>query len=135
MAAYKSLQMTAPRHPVSGPGIGGRNIHCMRGTFTGTAAAADVITMLRQHPRFRVTGILVKASGAAITVSIGDADDVDRYFASAAVADGAISTALAGTGADYQTSKYTDVTATVGGAGFANATLTVLLFGIIEEPA
>ena len=134
MATVQSLQMTAPRYPVSGPGIGGRNIHCQRGTFTGTAAAADVIEMMRLHPRFRVTGILVKATGAAITTTVGDADDADRYFASAAVADGATSDALAGTGADYQTTRYTTVTATVGGAGFTG-TLSVLLFGYIEEPA
>jgi len=134
MATHTSTQMTAPKYPVSGPGIGGRNIHCQRATFTGTAAAADVITMLRLHRNFRVTGILVKATGAAITAKIGDADDDDRYFASAAVADGAISTALAGTGADYQTTRFTDVTATVGGSGFTG-TLTVLIFGYIEEPA
>jgi hypothetical protein len=135
MATLQSIQMTVPRHPVSGPGIGGRNIHCQRGQYVGNAAAADVIELMRLHPRFRVTGILVKASGAAITAAVGDADDIDRYFASAAVADGATSVALAGTGADYQTTRYTTVTATVGGAGFTGGTLTVLLFGYIEEPA
>lgn len=147
MAAYRSLQMTAPRYPVSGPGIGGRNIHAARGSHTLTAAlaAADTVTMLRLHPRFRVTGGLLKAddldTGATptITLNVGDADDPDRYFAAATVGQaGGYTEAMAATGVDYLTTKYTDVLVTVAAGPAIGATtgaITLILFGFMEEPA
>lgn len=147
MTAYKSLQMTAPRYPVSGPGIGGRSIKAERGEFTLTAALAeaDTITMFRLHPRFRVTGGLIKSTdidtggSPAITLHVGDADDPDRYFASATVGQaGGVNVTMAATGVDYITTKYTDVLVTVAVApatGATSGTITVILFGYIEEPA
>lgn len=146
MAAYKSLQMTAPRYPVSGPGIGGRSIKAERAEFTLTAALAlnDTIELFKLHPRFRVTGGLIKATdldsgGAAIRIDVGDAGDPDRYFAASDVgAAGTVSTTMAATGVDYLNPKYNTVLATVSTGptgGAATGTLTVMLFGYIEEPA
>jgi len=147
MTAYKSLQMTAPRYPVSGPGIGGRSIKVERGEFTLTAALAadDTVTMFRLHPRFRVTGGMLKASdldtngSPAIVLSLGDADDDDRYFSGATVGQaGGFTTTLAATGMDYVTTKYTDVVlkVTTGpGTGAATGTVVAELHGYIEEPA
>lgn len=147
MAAYRSLQMTAPRHPVSGPGIGGRNVHSARAEFNLTAAlaAGDVITALRLHPRFRVTGGVLKSddldTGATptLTLNVGDADDPDRYFAAATVGQaGGVTDAMAATGVDYLTTRYTDVTITVAAGPATGATtgkIVLILFGFIEEPA
>lgn len=145
MTAYNSLQMTAPRYPVSGPGIGGRNIHAQRGEFTLTAALAngDTVTMLRLHPRFRVTGGFVKSDdldsgGTAIRLHVGDADDPDRFFsASNVAASGGVDVTMAATGVDYVTTKYTDVIATVSTGpttGATSGTLVVSIHGYIEEP-
>jgi hypothetical protein len=119
MAAYKSLQMTTPKYPVSGPGIGGRSVKTERGTtIVGTAyAVADTVTMLRLHPRF-------------------DAGDDDRYFVSAAVATAGINTTMAATGLDYLTTAYTDVIVKFAGAtANGTGTITLVIFGYIEEPA
>lgn len=145
MAAYKSLQMTAPKYPVSGPGIGGRTIHASRGEFSLTAALAlnDTITMLRLHPRFRVTGGFVKSDdldsgGTAIRLNVGDADDPDRFFAASSIAGGGgVDVAMAATGVDFITTKYTDVIVTVSTGPTTGATtgsLVVSIHGYIEEP-
>ncbi len=138
MASLKSLQMTAPRYPVSGPGIGGRTTHTARGTYTGAGAIGQAIDLFKLHPRFRVTGGYVKTDGmgTGVTVIVGDAGDDDRYFASAAAAVAGINTAVAPTGLDYLTTAYTTVRATIAGGAFnGTGTLTVVLFGYIEEPA
>lgn len=139
MATVKSLQMTAPRYPVSGPGMGGRSLKVERGVYNGAAlAAGDVIELFKLHPRFRVVGGYVKTDGmgASVTITVGDADDADRYFTTASVASSAINVTLASTGLDYITTKYTTVTATTAGAtSNGTGTLTVVLYGIIEEPA
>jgi hypothetical protein len=146
MAAYNSVQMTAPRYPVSGPGIGGRNIHAARGEYTITAALAlnDTVTMMRLHPRFRVTGGFVKSDdldtngSPAIVLAVGDADDDDRFFTGLTIGQaGGVSTTLAATGLDYVTTKYTDVilkVTTAPGTGATTGTIVVSLFGYIEEP-
>lgn len=142
MANFKSLQMTPPVYPVGGPGIGGRNEKLERGfvdfAVTGTVAIADTIDLFRLHPRFRVMGGWIKSTGAAAsaTITVGDAGNAARYFASTAITTAGTSTALAETGRDYLTSAYTLVQATVAGAATGNTgTLTVVLFGYIEEPA
>jgi hypothetical protein len=140
MAAYKSLQMTTPKYPVSGPGIGGRSVKTERGTtIVGTAyAVADTVTMLRLHPRFRVTGGYVKTDGmgTSVTAIVGDAGDDDRYFVSAAVATAGINTTMAATGLDYLTTAYTDVIVKFAGAtANGTGTITLVIFGYIEEPA
>lgn len=140
MATFNSIQMTAPRHPVSGPGIGGRSLHVMRAEYVFSAAlpVGDVIRLFRLHPRFRVESGFVKTTGlgAGVTLNIGDAADVDRYFAAANVAAAGSSVALAETGRDYLNPRYEDVNATIAGATTgASGTLVVVLFGTIEEPA
>lgn len=140
MAAFKSLQMTAPRYPVSGPGIGGRSIKVERGEFTltGTLAVNDTITMFRLHPRFRITGGWIKQSGlgASTTLQLGDAGDDDRYFTAASSAAAGTTVAMAETGRDYLTSAYTDVILKVAGATTgASGTIVAEIHGYIEEPA
>lgn len=143
MATKQSIQMTPPAYPVSGPGIGGRNLHVIRGEYNaaaqGTAASGDVIELFKLHPRFRVLDGFVKTTGmgAGVTAIVGDAADTDRYFASAAVATAGTNTTLAETGRDYvNVGGYTTVTATIGGATTNNTgSLVVVLMGVIEEPA
>lgn len=147
MAAYKSLQMTEPRYPVSGPGFGGRSVHVARGTFDLTAALAenDTIDLFYLHKGFRVTGGYVKTSDLdtdgtpTITLDVGDADDVDRYFDGSTVAQaGGVDRTMAAAGVGYLTTKKTLVQAKVSAAvatGAATGTVEVVLEGIIEEPA
>ena len=144
MATLNSIQMTPPRHPVSGPGIGGRNVHIMRGEYNtatqGGIANGDTINLFKIHPRFRVTGGYVKVTGglgASTTLIVGDAGDDDRYFASASSAAAGSNVTLAETGRDYLNgAAYTVVQAKLAGAN-SNTTgsFVVVLTGIIEEPA
>lgn len=147
MAAYKSLQMTPPLFPVSGPGIGGRSIKTMRGEFnlTGALALNDTIDLFNLHPRFRVTGGFVKVTdldtggSPAIVLAVGDSGDDDRYFIGLTTGQaGGVATNIAATGLDYLTTSKTLVQAkvTTGPAtGATSGTIVVELFGYIEEPA
>lgn len=139
MANYLSLQMTPPTYPVSGPGMGGRAVKVERASYTNTIAmpVADTIQLFKLHPRFRVTGGYVKGDlGATVTVDVGDAGDVDRYFALAVAATGTVVPMTVGTGFDYITAAYTPVFATIRGATTAaSGSLVVVIEGIIEEPA
>lgn len=146
MTVYKSLEMTAPKYPVSGPGIGGRNIHAGRGEFALTAALAanDTVTMFRLMPNFRVTGGLLKSDDLdtngtpTITLSLGDAGDDDRYFSVATVAQtGTFTSTLAFTGVDFVTTAYTDVILKVNtgpATGATTGTIVAALYGYICEP-
>ena len=131
--------MTPPTYPVSGPGIGGRAIKTERGSFSLTAATpvADTIQLFKLHPRFRVTGGYIKGNlGTGVTLDVGDAGDVDRYFALGVAATGTVVDAMAATGVDYLTAAYTPVFATIRGATTAaTGDLVVCLFGFVEEPA
>lgn len=144
MATYQSIQMSSPRYPVSGPGIGGRNIKVERGEVnlatTGALAAGSVIQMFKLHPRFRVTSGFIKVTGgagASVTAILGDAGDDDRYFASASIAAAGTNVTIADTGRDYLTGgAYTIVNLTTAGAT-TNATGVIVaeIHGYIEEPA
>lgn len=141
MATFQSLQMTAPRYPVSGPGIGGRSIKAERAEFNLSAAleVGDIIELFRLHPRFRVTDGYIKTDGmgAAVTLNIGDTDDVDRYFAATAATAAGVTRMTAATGFDHlNPGRYTTVNATIAGATTGTTgTLVVYLFGYIEEAA
>lgn len=144
MAILNSIQMTAPRYPTSGPGIGGRSLHILRAEFNagtqGAAANGDVINLFKMHPRFRVVGghVTVKgALGASTTIVVGDAGDDDRYFASLTGNTAATTTTMAETGRDYLNGgAYTMVQAKIGGANTnTSGSFVVILTGIIEEPA
>ena len=138
MATLRSLQMTNPRYPVSGPGMGGRSVKVERGTYLGAGQIGDTIELFKLHPRFRVTGGFVKTDGmgTSVTITVGDSGDPARYFASASVATAGVNTAVAASGLDYRTSAYTTVFATIAGAALnGTGTLTVVLTGTIEEPA
>lgn len=140
MAVFRSIQMTTPKSPVSGPGIGGRSIKVARGEFNLTAAltTSDTVVMFRLHPRFRITGGSIKQSGlgASTTLALGDADDDDRYFTAASSASAGTNVSLAETGRDFLTTKYTDVILKVGGATTgATGQIVAQLHGYIEEPA
>lgn len=143
MATFNSLQMTNPRYPVSGPGIGGRSLKTERAVVnlstTGAIASGDTINLFKLHPGFRVVGGYVKQDGlgASTTLTVGDSGDADRYFASASTATAGVNTAMAATGVDYLIPRqFSTVTATVGGATTnATGTLTVVIYGVIEEPA
>lgn len=144
MATFQSIQMSTPRYPVSGPGIGGRSIKVERGEVnlatTGALPAASIIQMFKLHPRFRVTGGFLKVTGgagASVTAILGDAGDDDRYFASASIAAAGTNVTLAETGRDYLTpGNFTIVNLTIAGAT-TNATGVIVaeLHGYIEEPA
>jgi hypothetical protein len=157
MATFQSLQMTAPRYPVSGPGIGGRSVKVERAEInlatTGALASGDVVQLFKLHPKFRVTGGFVKveaAAGASVTYTVGDLGgggataDAARYFASASAAAVGTNITMAEAGRDFLTSPnttggkgaYTTATLTIGGAT-TNATgkIIVVLTGYIEEAA
>lgn len=137
MATLTSLQMTNPRYPVSGPGMGGRSIKMERAVYTGAGAIGDVIQLFKLHPRFRVTGGYVKSDGntASATLNIGDADDVDRYFAATAITTAGVTQMTVVTGIDYLNPKYNVVNATIAGAALnGTGTITVVIYGTIEEP-
>lgn len=157
MATFDSIQMTNPRFPVSGPGIGGRSLKVERAEInlatSGALASGDVVRLFKLHPKFRVRSGFVKVVGglgASVTVSVGDqgsgnvAADPARYFAAAAASAAGTNVTLAEAGRDFLTSPntaggrgtYTTVTATIGGATTnATGTLIVVLDGYIEEPA
>jgi len=138
MATLQSLQMTAPRYPVSGPGMGGRSIKCERASYTGAGSIGDVIQLFKLHPRFRVTGGYIKnaTNAASVTLNIGDADDVDRYFAAAAITTAGKTDMTLATGIDYLNPKYNIVNATIAGANLnGTGEIVVYIFGYIEEPA
>lgn len=144
MAIKQSIQMTVPKYPVSGPGIGGRSIKVERGEYnaatSGTLAVGDVVQMFKLHPRFRVTNGFVKITGglgASTTFIVGDATDDDRYFASASGATAGTNVTIAETGRDYLTpGAYTVVNLTWAGAtSNATGSVVVEIHGYIEEPA
>lgn len=144
MATFNSIQMSTPRYPVSGPGIGGRSVKVERGEVnlatTGALAVGDVVNLFKIHPRFRVTGGYVKTvggAGASVTGIVGDAGDDDRYFASASLAAAGTNVTLAETGRDYLNGGgYTTVQLKIAGATTnATGSIIVVLTGIIEEPS
>lgn len=157
MATFQSLQMTVPKYPVSGPGIGGRSLKVERAEInlatTGALAVGDVVELFRLHPKFRVRSAFVKvvgAAGAGVTYTVGDtggggaAADPARYFASASAAATGSNVTMADAGRDFLSSPntpggkgaYTTVTLTVGGATTNNTgNIVVVLDGYVEEPA
>lgn len=144
MATKQSIQMTAPRYPVSGPGVGGRTIKTERGEYNtatqGTLGIGDVVQMFKLHPRFRVTGGFVKVIGglaASTTYIIGDAGDDDRYFASASAASATTNVTMADTGRDYLTGGAPTIVNMTWAGAISNATgsIVVEIHGYIEEPA
>lgn len=157
MATFQSVQMTHPRAPVSGPGIGGRSLKVERAEInlatTGAMASGDVVELFKLHPHFRVRGGFVKivgGAGAGVTYTVGDrggggaAADPARYFASASAATATTNVTMADTGRDFLTAPnsrggsapYTVATLTIGGATTnATGTIIVVIEGYIEEPA
>lgn len=157
MANFLSVQMTAPRAPVSGPGIGGRSLKVERAEINlatlGALAVGDTVELFKLHPKFRVRGGFVKIVGAAgtgVTYTVGDrggggaAADPARYFASASAAATGTNITMADTGRDFLTSpntqggkgQYTTAVMTIGGATTnATGSVVVVIEGYIEEPA
>lgn len=148
MAEYLSEQMTPPRNPTSGPGIGGRNIHSARGRIViGTnLVAGDTIRLFRLHPRSRVSAGFLKSaqvdSGTAVTFNVGIAGTPALFFSGSTVgrAGGGVDRTLAFAGTDYynNTSRYIDVILTVGtapGTPVTGGEVVVQLTYTIEEPA
>jgi len=148
MATLLSLELTPPVYPVSGVGLGGRNLHSARGTYTISAALAlnDTIQLFDIPVRSRILGGFVKSDdldtgGTGLRIDVGDVDDIDRYFVGGAGTPGpvaGVSNDVAVTGIDYLTTKKTRVYATVSTApttGATAGTFTVVLFYSNEEPA
>lgn len=141
MATFNSLQMSTPRFPVSGPGIGGRSVKTERGSILAgqVYAVNDIVRLFKLHPRFRVTGGYLKTDGmgTGVTVTVGDAAVPDRYFASQSAATATTVTTLNAAGLDYLNGgAYSEVRATFAGAASnGTGTMHVVLFGYIEEPA
>lgn len=144
MANFNSLQMTAPRYPVSGPLNGGRSVMIARGEFnlgtqsTGALAIADVVKMLRLHRNFRVVSAFIKTDTAmaGVTVNVGDSGNASRYFAAASLAAIGTNVAMAEAGRDYLTPGFTDVIMTIAGAATtATGQIVLEIHGIVEQPA
>jgi hypothetical protein len=157
MANFQSIQMTNPRAPVSGPGMGGRSLKVERAEVNlatlGALAVGDTVELFKLHPKFRVRSGFVKVvggSGAGTTYTVGDrggggaAADPARYFASASMAAAGSNVTLAEAGRDFLTSpntrggsgQYTTVVLTVGGATTnTTGSIIVVLDGYVEEPA
>lgn len=148
MATLTSLQLTAPRYPVSGVGLGGRTPHAARGTYTITAALAlnDTIQLFDIPMRSRIVGGYVKSDdldtgGTGLRIDVGDAGDIDRYFVGGAGTPGpvaGVTNDVAATGLDYFVAAKTRVVATVSTGpttGATTGTFTVVLFYFNEEPA
>lgn len=144
-STLKSVEMTPPVYPTSGVGLGGRTTHFARGEYTLTAALVvnDVIQLFKLPQNARVVGGLIKSDdldtgSAAITLHVGDAGDVDRYFSSSTVAQaGGVDRAMAATGVDYLNTARTLVYLTVAVApatGTTTGTIVVLIEYMVEEP-
>lgn len=146
MATFKSVELTPPVYPMSGPGFGGRTPHGARGTYTITAALAeaDRIDLFDLPLRARIVSGFLKSDdldtgGApAIVLKVGDSGDDDRYFSGATVGQaGGVTTTLAATGVDYLTTAKTRVFLTVTTApatGATTGTITCVLNYWVEEP-
>lgn len=146
MTAYKSLQLTPPAYPISGPSYGGRTLHIAQGTFDLTAALGlnDTIDMFYLHPDFRVLGGGMKSGdldtgSAAIVLALGDSGDDDRYFTGATIAQaGGVTYSLAATGANYLVTAKTLIqlkVTTAPATGTTTGTISAWLYGTIREPA
>jgi len=145
VAIKQSIQMTPPKFPVSGPGIGGRSIKVERAEYNaatqGAVAAGDTVQLFKLHPGFRVTSGFVQVKngglGAGVTATVGDTAVPDRYFASSSLAAVGTTTAIAETGRDYLTPRaYTIVNLNVAGATTnTTGSVVVEIHGYIEEPA
>src|SRR6478735_3167745 len=139
MANFLSLETTPPTYPVSGVGLGGRTTHWARGTYTITAALAlnDTIQLfdLPRNARVLYGGFIksddLDSGGTAIRVNVGDAGDVDRFFAASAIAGtGGVDATMAATGVDYLNTAKTRVYATISTGpttGATTGTFTVML--------
>lgn len=144
MAVFKSLQMTPPMYPVSGPTGDGRSIQGAHGVFTigaqsvGALASGDTVQMMRVNRNFLVKQGFIKwdALGAGVTISLGDATDPTRYFpATSAAAAGSLS-ALDTKGRDFNNAASTIIILTIGGASTGTTgVITAELNGVIENPA
>lgn len=142
MANFKSKQMTPPVYPISGPGMGGRSLKVERAFFDlaliGTLAIGDTVDLFKLHPRFRVIAGFIKSTGTAAmaTLAVGDLLLANRFFTATAITVAGTTTTLAETGRDYLTpAGFTLVQGVVGGAATgATGTITVVLYGFIEEP-
>jgi hypothetical protein len=148
MVAYTSFQMTQPRHPTSGPGIGGRNVHSARGTFVVTAnlAAADTITMCRIHPGGRVQAGFIKSdqvdSASGVTYNVGIPGTPALFFSGSTVGrtGGGVDRTMAFAGTDWYNNsrRYIDVILTVAAAPttpVTGGTVVVNLQLTTEEPS
>lgn len=144
MAQFRSLQMTAPTYPVSGPMASGRGLQASTGTFTlgaqsaGAVAVNDTVLMFRVHRNFLVKGGFMKwdALGAGVTIELGDAADSTRYFPATSAAAAGSTNALDVKGRNFNNAAFTNVILTVRGATTnATGTITAELNGTIENPA
>jgi len=144
MAQFRSLQMTAPAYPVSGPTGDGRSIQSATGTFTlgtqsaGALAANDTVLMFRVHRNFVVKGGFLKfdALGAGVTVELGDAADSTRYFGATSAAAAGQVAVLDVKGRNFSNTAFTNIILTVRGATTGTTgSITAELNGVIENPA
>ena len=144
MAQFRSLQMTAPAYPVSGPTGDGRSVQNARGVFNlgvqsaGALAVNDTVLMFRVHRNFLTKSGFMKwdALGAGVLISLGDAGDPTRYFpATSAAAAGQIA-AIDVKGRDFNNTAFTTIILTITGAATtATGQIIASLDGVIENPA
>ena len=144
MAQFRSLQMTAPAYPVSGPTGDGRSLQNAKGNFTlgtqsaGALAVNDTVLMFRVHRNFLVRSGAMKwdALGAGVTLSLGDAANPTRYFNAVSAATAGSTAAIADTGRDYNNATFGNVILTIAGATTtATGAIMAELTGVIENPA
>lgn len=89
MAVYNSVQMTAPRLPISGVGLDGRTVHSARAEVNITAGmtltTADVINLFQLPSQSRIVHAAIKAdkvdTGTTLRVNVGTADNTSLIFA------------------------------------------------------
>lgn len=145
MATFNSTAITS-RLPIPGFGAGGGQARWQRSTVALTVGATttDTINLFYLPPNAVVMGILVESAafGGAVTLNVGDggygavAADADRYFAAGAVATAGTSTALAATGAFFNTGprKLLVTAAFAAGTVAVAGDLTVAIQYVVEEP-
>lgn len=142
MATYNSPQYAA-REPIASPAGYANNAKVVRATVSCTASPATTDTLnffylpagARVHLAVLEASDMDTAGSPTLTLNIGDSGDADRLFAASTVGQtGAVSTAIAATGADasYTTKTLITGTAAANATTGAAGTVTLTVFYSIE---
>lgn len=141
MATLQSLDISN-RVPIPGFGAGGGQLRCQTATITFPAVVttSDALQFFYLPVNAVVKGGWLKSadldSGTTVTINIGDAGDVDRYFAASNIGQaGGVTTVMAATGYEFRTTARTLVTgALAAGPSTTAGDVTLCIFYTVEEP-